>query len=265
MKITIELDSSNGDDLAAMQRMFAQPSAAPLIAQPALPEGWVDLHQREPAPPAAPQPILATAPAIAAHLAKLGVKPLPKAPKPAAKAVKDVEAIVERGKEMTKATEALGKAVGERKKLTKKQKAKLAAKARWANHKRAKPKPPASKAAVKPPAAPKAPPPPKAPPKPPAAKRGPPRPEPKPQDFSRAEEQPISSFLETPGHEVRQPGAEPIPDYPDGRELLEGNFAVPPPPPEEEQDHERAIEQIARELGGLPVVDAEPADAVPGL
>lgn len=254
MKVTIELDSASPGDLLALQRMFA---AAPAVVHAVLPPVF--------------EPAVVVPPAEAA-VPRQAAKKL----QPAAKPSPVAKAIEERGKAMTKAAQALGSVVGERTKLTRLQKAKVAAKARWTPEARAKAserakakaaeaKAAQAKAGVKQAKQAK----PATPPKDPTIRSAPvkkpaPRPEPKPQDYSRAEEQAVSSYAEVPGGEVRLPGAEDVvPAYPDGRELLEGTFRLPEPP-KEGDDHERDIEQIARELGGLPV-DDEPAGNVSGL
>lgn len=176
MKVTVELDTSRGEDREALGRLF-----------PALPSP-------------APAPVSG-----------------------------DVEVVEERGKAMTKAAQALGSAVGKgAAKLSPSEKARIAAKSRWAK----KPK-----AAV--PAKP--------------APKGPP--ERKPQDYSRAEEVQATTFLEVPGQEMNIPGMEPAPPFPDGRELLEGTFKLPPAPAANEaegDEHVRSIEDIAREHDALP-------------
>lgn len=248
MKITIDLDTTVPGDFEAMQRMFARNVTMPLsllqgvavpvpvdlaalekLAEPLKPVVAPPLHEplakakgKTPSPP----PKLKTPPPP-----KSAPKPAPKVSKPVPKAFQKpaqaAKKIVERGKAMTQTAQALGDKVEEPAKLTPSAKAKLAAKARWANHKRAPEQP----------AKPKPPPPPKAPPKKLAV-----RPEPKPQDYSKAQEQPLSAFQEVPG------GPLAAPPYPDGRELIEGTFTLP----KEGADHEREIKQIAEELGGLP-------------
>lgn len=268
MKLTIELDTATAADLEALQRMFARnvthprdithmvieggPIAEAVGNHEVLRPGGINVETMRAKPPA-PKPT-PKAPK------KLVVKPAPKLSK-ASKAVKaDGEKLAARGKEMTKAAKDLSDAAGAAKpKLTPKQKAKLAAKARWAKRdavvaaqnavedrgpKQAKT--PTVKQATQP-RAPKPP----TKPKPPAKKAPPPRPEPKPQDFSKAEEEQITDYPEVAGGEMETP------NFPDGKELLEGTFKTPPQP-EEEKSHEQLIEQIAREH------DALPADVVAG-
>lgn len=257
MKMTIELDPSCEADVAAMRRLFgATAEVVTLLPEARLVVG--DSFAREQptevlftasdfGPPPAPK---AAAKPKAKPKAKRKAKATRKVPVKVAKAAK---AIAERGKAMTKAAQDLGSVVGpDRAKLTPSEKAKVAAKARWATH----PKAPGPQAAKQAREATK--------PKDPSLRSAPvkkpaPRPEPKPHDYGRAEEQPISQFAESPGGDVRLPGGDELPlPYPDGRELLEGTFKVPPEPPKEEDDHEGAIAEIARELGGLP----EPEGAV---
>lgn len=287
MKLTIELDTGTPGDFEALQRMFAagaQPPAAPKpediisAAPPALllSDEQIAALRND----AIKLEINASTERIPAGSAVVkaagGVKPAK--PKPKAKVAPAAKKIADRGKAMTQAAKDLGSAVGERAKITRKQKAQIAAKARWAKHKKAaapapvkeatqakqasKPKAPSvsiPKSADKAAQAPKAP---KKEHSPKPAKKPPPR-EAKPHDYSRAEEQSVDSFATAPGQEMRQIGDEgPPPPFPDGRELLEGNFRIPEP--QKEQGHERTIEDIARELGSLPD-DAADIDAVPGV
>jgi hypothetical protein len=134
----------------------------------------------------------------------------PPASEPAPKAKPALKAVVERGKAMTKVSKDLGNAVGDgRAKLTPSEKARVAAKAMWEKRRAAdagKPQAPKAKPQPKAKAKPKAP--------PPIERREP--------DFSRAKEEPLEAYAESPGAAMLL-AREPQP-YPDGERAARGDL-----------------------------------------
>lgn len=105
--------------------------------------------------------------------------------------------VLDMGKEIGKLASKLGKQIGDQKKLTPSEKAQVAATARWSKK--------GKKRHVTPPI--------------PSRRE-------KEQDFSKAVEIPAEGFPTEPGQDFGLPEA---PPWPDGREIIEGTFALPPP------------------------------------